>query len=161
MKKPDKAFGVKTAEESSGFLLWQVTTLWQRGIKKSLDTIDITHPQFVLLASLLWLSRQQEAVTQIDLSNHSKIDPMTTSTVIRTLEKKQLIERQEHHTDTRAKSISLTEQGIKITRQAVKIIEKFDAEFFQSLGDKTNNFNRGLLTLLHAQQEEDGDKLRS
>lgn len=153
MKKPDNAFSVKHAENSSGFLLWQVTTLWQRGIKKSLEAIDITHPQFVLLASLLWLSKQQEDVTQIDLSQHSKIDPMTTSTVIRTLERKLLIKRQEHHTDTRAKAITLTDNGIKITRQAVKIIEKFDADFFQPLGNRTKDFNAGLLTLLNSKQE--------
>ncbi len=148
MKKPDKAFGVKTAEDSSGFLLWQVTTLWQRGIRKSLDNIDITHPQFVLLASLLWLSRQKESVTQIDLSQHSKIDPMTTSAIIRILQRKQLIQRQEHQTDTRAKTITLTENGIKITRKAIQIIEKFDTIFFQPLGGKTQNFNKGLLALL-------------
>jgi|SRR5579859_667272 len=153
MKKPDKDFGVKTAEDSSGFLLWQVTTLWQRGIKKALDEIDITHPQFVLLASLLWLSKHQESVTQIDLSNHSKIDPMTTSTVIRILQKKGLIDRREHHADTRAKAITLTDSGIRTTRQAVKIIEKFDTEFFDDLGAKTKEFNAGLLTLLKTKQE--------
>lgn len=153
MKIPNKSFGVKTAEESSGFLLWQVTTLWQRGIKKCLDKIDITHPQFVLLASLLWLSIEKETITQIDLSQHSKIDPMTTSTVIRTLERKQLIERQEHPTDTRAKMIVLTENGIKITRKAVKIIEKFDIDFFQSLGEKTHGFNIELLALLNSKEE--------
>jgi len=153
MKKPDNAFGVKAAEDSSGFLLWQVTTLWQRGIKKVLDDIDITHPQFVLLASLLWLSKQKESVTQIDLSQHSKIDPMTTSTVIRTLERKELIERQEHHTDTRAKAITLTGNGLKVTRQAIKIIEKFDTAFFSSLGHKIKDFNSGLLVLLHSKHE--------
>jgi len=152
MKKPDKAFGVKTAEDSSGFLLWQVTTCWQRGIKKALDGIDITHPQFVLLASLLWLSGKRETVTQIDLSLHSKIDPMTTSTVIRTLQKKQLIKRQEHPTDTRAKTITLTENGLKTTRQAVKIIEKFDSGFFLQLGVKTRGFNLELLLLLQSNQ---------
>ncbi len=149
MKKPDKAFGVKTAEESSGFLLFQVTTLWQRGIKKALDTIDITHPQFVLLASLLWLAKQKESVTQIDLSSHSKIDPMTTSTVIRTLQTKGLVNRQEHHTDTRAKTIVLTESGLAITRQAIKIIEQFDTAFFKILGNKKSDFNTYLLTLLN------------
>jgi DNA-binding MarR family transcriptional regulator len=149
----EKVFSVKQAEDSPGFLLWQVSTLWQRGIKKTLGTIDITHPQFVLLASLLWLSEQKESVTQIDLSQHSKIDPMTTSSVIRILQKKGLIERQEHHTDTRAKSVSLTEKGTKITGQAVKLIEKFDSEFFSALGEKTNDFNKRLLTLLSAAQE--------
>lgn len=153
MNKPDKAFGVKSAEDSSGFLLWQVTTLWQRGIKKALDNIEITHPQFVLLASLLWLSKQKESVTQIDLSQHSKIDPMTTSTIIRTLLRKKLIERREHPTDTRAKTITLTDNGLKVTRQAIKIIEKFDTDFFLPLGGKMQEFNNGLLILLNARQE--------
>ena len=152
MKHPDKPFGVNTAEGSSGFLLWQVTKLWQRGIKKSLDKIDITHPPFVLLASLLWLSKQKECVTQTDLSQYSKIDPMTTSTVIRTLLRKQLIERWQHHTDTRAKTISLTENGIKITRQGVKTMQRFDTSFFQSLGNKIQDFNIGFLTFLYAKK---------
>jgi len=153
MKKPDKAFNVKEAEDSPGFLLWQVTTLWQRGIKKALDDINLTHSQFVLLASLLWLSKQKESVTQTDLSQHSKIDPMTTSTVIRTLLQKKMVQRQEHHTDTRAKTITLTETGIKVTRQAVKIIEKFDGAFFSSLAGKTAGFNSELLVLLNANSE--------
>lgn len=148
MAKANSPFSVKEAEDSSGFLLWQVTTLWQRGIKKALDTIEITHPQFVLLASLLWLSGQQQRVTQIDLSQHSQIDPMTTSTVIRTLQKKGFVERREHETDTRAKMVLLTASGLKVTRKAVKIIENFDADFFRSLGDKAEAFNVGLRLLL-------------
>jgi len=100
------------------------------------------------LAIFYGFPNKKENVTQIDLSQHSKIDPMTTSTVIRTLQRKGLIERQEHHTDTRAKTVTLTNDGSRITRQAVKIIEKFDAVFFQSLGNKTKDFNMFLLHLL-------------
>lgn len=148
MNKPDKAFKVKKAEDSSGFLLWQVTTLWQRGIKRALEEVEITHPQFVLLASLLWLSGQQESVTQIDLSQHSKIDPMTTSAVVKLLQRKELVQRKEHSTDTRAKAVTLTEKGVKITRQALKIIEQFDSDFFTPLKEKSKAFNAALLTLL-------------
>ncbi|HTN37066.1 MAG TPA: MarR family transcriptional regulator [Arachidicoccus sp.] len=102
---------IASAQDSAGFLLWQVATLWQRGIKKSPENIAVTHPQFVLLASLLWLSKQQRSVTQIDLSRHTKIDPMTTSTITRTLQRKHLIEREEHPTDTRAKAITLTDKA--------------------------------------------------
>ena len=136
------------AEDSPGFLLWQVTTLWHRAIKKALDEIDITHPQFVLLASLLWLSKTKGSVTQIDLSHHSKIDPMTTSTIIKTLLRKGLVERQEHHTDTRAKSVTLTESGIEVARQAVEIINKVDADFFKGLGKDVKEFNGMLVELL-------------
>ncbi|NOU47973.1 MAG: MarR family transcriptional regulator, partial [Bacteroidales bacterium] len=118
-------------EESPGFLLWQVTNLWQREIKKALEKYDLTHSQFVLLASLLWLSKENESVTQITLSFHTKIDPMTTSTVLRTLQKKGLIKRQEHLTDTRAKTVKLTTDGQKIAILAVKTVEELDGIFFQ------------------------------
>ncbi|MCR8561362.1 MarR family transcriptional regulator [Mucilaginibacter sp. BJC16-A38] len=148
MDKPGNAFNVMKAEDSPGFLLWQVTTLWHRAIKKALDEIDLTHPQFVLLASLLWLSKTKASITQIDLSHHSKIDPMTTSTIIKTLLRKGLVERQEHETDTRAKSVTLTENGIAISRQAVQIINKVDDDFFTGLGKDVKDFNGMLVGLL-------------
>lgn len=148
MKSNDKIFRVDTPEESSGFLLWQVTNLWQRELRKALEKYNITHSQFVLLASILWLSLKKENVTQILLSTHTKIDPMTTSTVLRTLQKKGLLRRQEHLTDTRAKTVELTENGIKTAKLAVKAVEIFDGEFFQPLGDKTKDFNKKLNSLL-------------
>ena len=152
MQKKDEAFGFEKAEDSSGFLLWQVTTLWQRGIKKSLDEIDLTHPQFVLLASLLWLSGQKEAVTQIDLSHHTQIDPMTTSSVLRTLERKKLIERQPHPTDTRAKVMKMTAAGLTRTRAAIVRIEGFDDTFFNGLGCDQPGLNSRLQSLLQLNQ---------
>lgn len=148
MSNPDNTFSVDKAEESSGFLLWQVTNLWQREIRKALEPFDLTHSQFVLMASIHWLSLHEKAVTQIVLSSHTKIDPMTTSTVLRTLESKQLIQRQEHQTDTRAKTVALTQSGKEIVKQAVVAVENFDRAFFAKLGEKTKTFNEELLTLL-------------
>jgi DNA-binding MarR family transcriptional regulator len=144
----EKLFSVETPDESSGFLLWQVTNLWQREIKKALEKYDLTHSQFVLLASTLWFSQFDEGLTQISLSSHTKIDPMTTSTVLRTLQRKGFIERQDHSTDTRAKIIVLTNEGRKIAKQAVKTVELFDKTFFQPLGDEVSGFNKKLITLL-------------
>jgi DNA-binding MarR family transcriptional regulator len=149
MKSVDNTFGFDKAEDSSGFLLWQVTNLWQREIKKALEKFDLTHSQFVLLASTHWLSMHNQEVTQVVLSAHTKIDPMTTSTVLRTLQTKGLLKRQEHSTDTRAKSVALTDEGKKVIKQAVIAVEKFDESFFKVLGAKTKDFNKKLLTLLH------------
>ncbi|SEW50998.1 MarR family winged helix-turn-helix transcriptional regulator [Chitinophaga arvensicola] len=148
MKKDDNAFGVEEAADSPGFLLWQVTSLWQREIRKALEKYDLTHSQFVLLASTMWLMQQGEPVTQILLSAHSKIDPMTTSTVLRTLQTKGLLERKEHTTDTRAKTVALTTTGEKLARQAIKTVEQFDTDFFQALGSKLGDFNKKLRLLL-------------
>jgi DNA-binding MarR family transcriptional regulator len=148
MKSNDNTFSVEKSEDSSGFLLWQVTNLWQREIKKALEPFDLTHSQFVLMASIHWLTLHKQDVTQILLSAHTKIDPMTTSTVLRTLQTKGLLQRHEHLTDTRAKTVGLTDIGKKIIKQAVKTVETFDKTFFATLGNKTQLFNQQLLTLL-------------
>ena len=149
MKSHDNTFGVDKAEDSSGFLLWQVTNLWQREIRKALEKFDLTHSQFVLLASTHWLSMHNQEVTQVVLSSHTKIDPMTTSTVLRTLQTKGLLKRQEHSTDTRAKSVVLTDEGKKVIKQAVIAVEKFDEDFFSVLGTKIKDFNKKLVMLLN------------
>lgn len=148
MKATDNPFSVERAEDSSGFLLWQVTNLWQREIKKALEPFGLTHSQYVLLASIHWLSLNQQQVTQIILSAHTKIDPMTTSTVLRTLQAKGLLQRQEHSTDTRAKTVALTDPGKATIKEAVKIVEQFDAEFFNVLGTSISDFNQKLSFLL-------------
>jgi DNA-binding MarR family transcriptional regulator len=151
VKNNDNTFSFEKAEDSSGFLLWQVTNLWQREIKKALEKYGLTHSQYVLMASIHWLTLNNQDVTQILLSSHTKIDPMTTSTVLRTLQTKGLLKRQEHATDTRAKTVVLTDNGKKIIKQAVKTVEAFDRDFFSTLGPKTTIFNNQLLSLL--QQE--------
>lgn len=143
-----KTFSIELPEESTGFLLWQLTNLWQREIKKSLEPYGLTHSQFVLLANIHWLTLQRQDVTQILLSNHTKIDPMTTSTVLRTLQSKELIQRQEHSSDTRAKTVALTNKGIKIIKQAIKTVEDFDKNFFSKLKSNLTPFNKNILTLL-------------
>ncbi len=148
MNNNDNTFSVEKADDSSGFLLWQVANLWQREIKKALVAFGLTHSQFVLMASIHWLTLQKQDVTQILLSAHTKIDPMTTSTVLRTLQTKGLLQRHEHSTDTRAKTVGLTDKGKKIVKQAVKTVETFDRTFFATLGNKTQLFNAQLLTLL-------------
>lgn len=141
-------FSFDKPEESTGFLLWQVTNLWQREIRKALEKYDLTHSQFVLLASIHWLTQDKRNVTQILLSNHTQIDPMTTSTILRTLQTRGLISRQEHETDTRAKTVELTELGLNNIKQAIKTVEQFDKQFFNSLDKQTADFNSKLTILL-------------
>lgn len=148
MSTNDNTFSVENAEDSSGFLLWQVTNLWQREIRKILEPYDLTHSQFVLMACIHWLTLKNELVTQIILSTHTKIDPMTTSTVLRTLQTKGFVKRIEHPTDTRAKIVTITESGKEIIKKAVVSVELFDTNFFASVNKNNGNFNNQLLQLL-------------
>ena len=53
-------FSFKRAEDSPGFLLWQLTNQWQRQQRTALAKIGLTHAQFVVLASVLWLNTRSE-----------------------------------------------------------------------------------------------------
>ncbi|TGL64675.1 MarR family winged helix-turn-helix transcriptional regulator [Leptospira sarikeiensis] len=143
----EKVFRYDKSEDSPGFLLWQVTNLWQREIRKVLEPLDLTHAQFVLLAVTHWLELHEEETTQIKIAERAKTDPMTTSTVLRTLESKKLVKRVSHSTDTRAKLVQSTSEGQKILKQAVKVVEDFDEEFFSVLGTKKKEMISGLRML--------------
>ncbi|MBA3956836.1 MAG: MarR family transcriptional regulator [Parachlamydiaceae bacterium] len=123
-------------EHSPGFLLWQVSTKWRREIETALATVTLTHPQFVLLASLGWLTRHQNDITQIELARHCGTDVNMTSQVLRSLEQKGYIERHRRKGDERSKFPKLTEQGAKLVEQAIPLVEKVDDEFFSTLGSR-------------------------
>jgi DNA-binding MarR family transcriptional regulator len=137
-----------TPGDSTGFMLWKVNNLWQREIKRTLKRYDLTHTQFVILASAYWLSNQNKMITQVEIANFIKIDKMMTSNVIRALIRKKLIDRTEHATDTRAKVIKLTDKGIDILKMSVAEVEDFDRIFFSQLSSSTN-FNGELLRILN------------
>ncbi len=141
-------FSFKKPEESPGYLLAKVTMLWQRKQKKVLDPLDLTHTQFVLLSALAWLSRESNSVTQVDIANLSNADRMMVSKVLRTLERKKLLTRQEHLTDTRAKIVKLTKEGREILQKAVIEVENADSEFFSTLENELLLFNTGMIKLI-------------
>jgi len=129
----NNSFGFEKPQHSSGFLLWQVTTLWQRKMKTALETIELSHSGFVILAGLLWFKEQKKEVTQTVLINHTKLDKMTVSKSLKILEKNLFLRRSENEKDTRAKTIILTEKGIHLTKQAIVLVENIDKAFFSNL----------------------------
>jgi len=129
------AFFFKKPEESPGLLLWQVTATWQRAIKKALEPHEITHPQFTLMAILLWLEENNQAPTQATLTHISKLDKMTISQALRSLSLKGYLKRREHPMDTRAKLVSLTVEGKRLATQLVSIVESIDRDLFCSINE--------------------------
>lgn len=119
-------------KESPGFLLWRVSTSWRSSIEAILKTFNLTHPQFVILATTGWLTRNGELATQVAIGKMAGLDPNTTSQIITGLEKKELIKR-EASSDGRAKNPKLTAQGIHLLAQALPAVEQEDINFFNVL----------------------------
>jgi DNA-binding MarR family transcriptional regulator len=141
-------FHFKNPDDSPGYLLGQLTLLWQRKLKRVLDPLDLTHTQFVLLAALGWLSRESDAVTQTDIANLGNTDRMMVSKVLRTLEEKGFLTRQEHQTDTRAKTIKLTPNGETVLQKALVLVESTDVEFFSALEAQLPSFNSNMAKII-------------
>jgi DNA-binding MarR family transcriptional regulator len=142
---PNLPFGFDKPEDSPGFLLWQTTVTWQRLIKKKLEPYGVSHAQFVIMALLLWLDEHGYDTTQIRIVNWSKLDKMTVSKSLKKLTEQGLVHRVEHATDTRAKSVSLTEKGKALVCQLVPLVELIDAAFFKTV---SNSEQRSLIHIL-------------
>jgi DNA-binding MarR family transcriptional regulator len=141
------------AEDSPGFLLWQLTNLWQQRMRSALAPLGITHVQFVLLVSVAWLENSDKLVSQASLSRHAHTDVMMTSQVVRTLEEKGLLTRAVHPTDTRARVVSLTAEGRTVAQQAVAVVESADEQFFRELDGQASDFARSMQLLIRANTE--------
>jgi len=128
-------FGFDKPEDSPGFLLWQTTITWQRLIKKKLEPHGVSHAQFVIMALLLWFEEHKYDTTQICIVNWSKLDKMTVSKSLKKLTDQGFVQRVEHATDTRAKSVSLTAKGKTLICQLVPLVEQVDAAFFQAVSN--------------------------
>lgn len=130
----DKTTEFSGPEESPGFLLWKVSMRWRRQIEAALSTVGLTHPQFVLLANVGWLTRNGDDITQADLSRQCETDVNMTSQVLRALEKRGLIKRHTLKYDERSKYPKLTQEGSKLVETAIPLVEKVDREFFSKEG---------------------------
>jgi DNA-binding MarR family transcriptional regulator len=131
----------ESPRQSSGYLFWRVSALWQRGIRDLLEPLGLTHTQYVLLASLRWL----EGSSQAGLSKHTGCDSMTVSSVMRTLASRGLVDRHADGQDTRAKILQITAVGTALVDKAVPMIEAFDRRFFlDRLGSRKDVFLKDL-----------------
>ncbi|MBZ9671347.1 MarR family winged helix-turn-helix transcriptional regulator [Mesorhizobium sp. ES1-3] len=121
--------------ESPGLLLWRTTMRWQRVMTAALAPLDLTHVQFVLLASAMWLGRNGEPPNQVQLAAQAGTEVKMTSDVVARLEAKGLIAREPDPRDSRAKVIRVTSAGAAAAQQAIVAVETADAAFFEPVDE--------------------------
>ena len=125
----------------------RVYNKWHSMIKKELKKMNLTHPQFVVLASLAYLSQNGNEITQIMISKLAGIDVMTISQILSLLEKQNFVKRKEHSKDTRAKAVILNKKGEEILQKAVPLVEQIDEIFFEKLNTDEGQFKHFLVRL--------------
>lgn len=116
--------------DSPGFLLWRITLRWQRAVAEALRPLDLTHVQFVLLASTWWLNRQDQKPNQLAIATQADTDVKMTSEILRKLEDKGLLVQSTDLADRRAKAVVVTAEGSALAERAIRVVEQVDADFF-------------------------------
>jgi DNA-binding MarR family transcriptional regulator len=134
--------------DSAGFLLWHVTLRWQREVTAALAPLGLTHVQFVLLACTWWLNGQGQTPNQQTVAAQAGADVKMTSEVLRKLEARGLLARHADRADSRARSLTVTEEGSQLAKRAIEAVERTDAEF---LGDAADDLTAILRRVLAVQ----------
>ncbi len=121
------------AENIAGFLLWQVSKLWQRHLTIALQDLKLPSTQAVILSNILRFAEEGAEVTQMRLSKAAKIDRMTTSQALRALEHKGFVRRVIPSSDLRAYHVKLTARGRKVAYEAIQRFATIHESFFKPL----------------------------
>ena len=149
----DHISSYSTPEESPGFLLWRTSTLWRRSLEAVLKPYDLTHPQFVVLATVGWLTKEGQKTSQIAVSRLSGLDPNTVSQILRGLQAKGVLMRTASQEGKR-KTPVLTAEGVDRLSHALPAVEQADTEFFSSLKWEKQDFLKGLSKLAYIDRGE-------
>jgi len=140
------------AETIPGFLLWQVSKLWQRHLSLDLQDLNLPSTQAVLLANILRFSEEGLPVSQAMLARATKVDRMTASQSLRSLELKRYISRKSSPGDKRANRVSLTAEGRRVALKAIKRFEATHRAFFEPLANETEPVVGYLQRLIQANE---------
>lgn len=142
-----------TAEgPTPGFLVWRLSMKWRVAVDRALAPLGLTHAQYSLLAPLFGMQRAGEQPSQRRLADHTGLEPLYVSKLARAAESAGLVQRTVDPADTRAVRLSLTAEGLAVTRQAIAIVRELHDRLLAPLGGlhgrRTAVFTRQLTSLL-------------
>lgn len=116
---------------SPGYRLWTAAARWKAEVRDALTPHGLTPTQFFVLGAAGWLSRAQ-APNQREVAEFAGLDLMTTSQVVRALEKAKLLAREEDANDSRSWRLSPTTHGRHVLKAAALAVRGADERFFGS-----------------------------
>ena len=105
----------------------------------------ITADQFVVLR----IVGRDPGITQIEIVERTASDPNTVAAILRLLEQRNLVRRQPHAHDRRARCVFLTAAGDKLQRRAFKDSEPLRAALRDCLTDSKCRQDQLLLKRVH------------
>jgi DNA-binding MarR family transcriptional regulator len=130
-----------------GAAFWQIGNALKRRAAAALRPQNITYVQFMVLRAVDELRQKQSYVSQTDIAGALQANPMVISGVVRSLKKQKLLSVRIHPRDSRAKHISITEQGGATLAQSHQLMMAMESRFFESVQIAPADFNQQLWKL--------------
>lgn len=131
---------------------------YRRKVNRVLADLELTHVQFSVLASAYYLKHRGGAPSQVELSEHTGMDVMMTSQVLRSLERDRLVKRMVDKKDGRVKRVMTTPKGEEKSIAAVTLVEHLNEQLFGPIEDG-EKFKEALLMI--ADRDTEGRRVSS
>ncbi len=142
----------KTPSPTPGYLVWRLANKWRTAVDQALAPLNLTHAQYVLLASLSGMERSGRQPSQRELADYTGLEALYVSKLARSLEAGGLVRRTRDAEDTRVVRLALTDEGRKAVRPAIDAVQVLLDQLLTPLGGlddrRTDDFRRTLTQLL-------------
>jgi MarR family transcriptional regulator, organic hydroperoxide resistance regulator len=133
-----------------GFLVWRLSMKWRVAVDRAVAPLGLTHAQYSVLSSLFGMVRAGERPSQRRLADHTGLEPIYISKLVRALEAAGLVERTADPTDTRAVRLALTDAGTDVAERAIAVVRDLQDELTAPLGGIRGGRTRNLVHELQA-----------
>ncbi|MEV2213810.1 MarR family transcriptional regulator [Streptomyces sp. NPDC050997] len=142
----------KALSPTPGYLVWRLANKWRTAVDQALAPLNLTHAQYVLLASLSGMERSGRQPSQRELADHTGLEALYVSKLARSLEAAGLVGRTRDTEDTRVVRLALTGEGRVAVRPAIDAVQVLLDQLLTPLGGlddpRTDELKRTLTTLL-------------
>lgn len=118
------------------FYFWRMTKIWERAKQNVLTEFGLTPPQLEVIGALEKLAETNPDVRQVDIAQALMTDPMTTSSILRNLERKGYVKRSRRDIDTRALFITITPEGARLLERAGEKAQEFQSKLFKDIDEE-------------------------
>jgi DNA-binding MarR family transcriptional regulator len=146
------SYGVASAVQPTiGYLVWRLSMKWCRALDVAVGPLGLTHAQYAVLASLRGMARSGGVhPNQRELSDHTGLDPIYISRLVRAMEDSGLIRRVPDDHDLRAVRLTLTKRGTHTADEAITQVGRLLEELTEPLGGISSQSVQELATQLQA-----------
>jgi len=130
--------------EELGYLLKEVQQDLRRKMDKSLADINLTTPQYAVLAQL----KECAGLSNAELARKSFVTPQTMNLIVRNLEERQLVVRTASQSHGKIMNTDVTKKGFNILGKANGLVFEVEEQIFGKLSKEDSNTLKMILQQL-------------